>query len=357
MNLKIDHRLGVTNVKYFNNFVVNLKHDSVASTFAFRIYFDHFNREHAETICISHFHEAILEHNGEKLITGYILGNVLKRNNQKQLVEIAGYSKPGQFEDCQIPPDLYPLEKSGLSLAEIVRQIAAYFKLKVVIEPEVSQAMNAAIDKTTASATQTIKDYLTELCIQRHIIMTHNENGDIVFTREKGKRSPIAHFEDGMPATEIMVSFNGQAIHSHITVVKQADEDEGNAGEYTIKNPYCPIIKRPKVITQTTGTDVTTQEFARQALAEELKNVKCVISIDRWDIDSKIIRPRSVVSVKSPENYLYNKVNFFVEDVEYTGDNEKMTAKITCVPEAVYNNDEVKNIFVDAHKNWGRVKK
>lgn len=356
MNLKIDHRLGVTNVKFFNNFVVNLKHDSVASTFSFRIYFDHLNRDHAETICISHFHEAILEHNGEKLITGYILSNLLKRNNQKNLVEIAGYSKPGQFEDCQIPPDLYPLEKSGLSLATIVQQIATYFKLTVVIEPEVSDAMNTAIDKTTADVTQTIKDYLTELCIQRHIIMTHNEDGAIVFTREKAKREPIAHFEDGMPATEIIVSFNGQAIHSSITVVKQADEDSGNAGDYTIKNPYCPIIKRPRVVTQSSGTDISTKDFARQVLAEELKNIKITINIDRWDINQKIIRPRNVISIKSPENYLYNKVNLFVEDIEYMGDNEKMTAKITCVPEEVYNNEDVKNIFVDAHENFGRVK-
>lgn len=357
MNLKINHRLGVVDIKYFNNFSVTLKHDSIASTFAFRMYFDPKNKDHAEALCVSHFHEAIIEHNKEKLITGYILTNNFKHNKEKQLVEIAGYSKPGVFEDCQIPPDLYPLEKSGLSIRTIAQQFIDHFhlKIKIIVDPEVADVVNAAIEKTTANESQSIKDYLTELAIQRHIIMTHDEDGNLVFTREKIKRTPIAHFEMGEPVTELGLNFNGQPIHSHIYVVKQADDEGGNAGQAVIRNPYCPIVKRYKVVTQSSGTDVSTEEYARQLLAEELKNIKFTILIDRWDINQKIIRPRNVISIKSPEIYLYNKTNLFVEEVEYTGDQEKMTARLTCVPEEVYNNEIVKNIFVDAHENFPRV--
>src|SRR5688572_1535114 len=110
MILKINHRLGVSKVEFFNNFNLNLKFDSVASTFGFQFYFDPTNKEHAELACVSHFHEAIVEHNDEVLCTGYILSNVFNRGPKKQLVQFGGYSKPGVFEDCEIPPDMYPLQ-------------------------------------------------------------------------------------------------------------------------------------------------------------------------------------------------------------------------------------------------------
>lgn len=355
MNLKINHRLGVENVEFFNNFNISLKHDSVASTFGFRLYFDPKNKKHAETICLSHFHEAILQHNNQTLITGYILGNKLKRNAVKNLVEITGYSKPGILEDSTMPHDLYPLEKDGLTLQQIAQEIASYFKLKVIVDSSVTTAMNTAIEKTTASPTQTIKDYLTELATQRHIIISHDNNGNLLFTREKTKRAPIAFFEDGIPSVNIELDFAGQGIHSPITVVKQADSDGGNAGEYSINNPYCPIINRPKTVTQTSGTDLTTQEFARQVLANEIKScVRLKIDIDRWDINSDLILPRNVISVKSKENFLYKETNWFIEQVDYAGDEKQMTAALHCVPEAVYNDDKVTNIFVDPHENFPR---
>ncbi len=48
MNLKINHRVGVVDVSFFNDFEVNLKYDSVASTFGFSFYFDPKNQQHAE---------------------------------------------------------------------------------------------------------------------------------------------------------------------------------------------------------------------------------------------------------------------------------------------------------------------
>ena len=100
MNLKIDHRLGVINVKFFSDFHLLLKYDSIASTFGISFYFDPKNKEHAEMACVSHFHECILQHNGETLITGYILSQSFDFNSKKQLVKIGGYSKTGVLEDC-----------------------------------------------------------------------------------------------------------------------------------------------------------------------------------------------------------------------------------------------------------------
>lgn len=354
MNLKINHRLGIVDVDFFSNFELTLKYDSVASVFAFGFYFDPKNKTHAELACVSHYHEAIVQHNGETLVTGFILGQAFKHGAVKELAKFGGYSKPGVLEDCEIPPSLYPLQSDGLTLREIVSKLIAPFKLKMVVDSSVASKMDAAIPVSTASVSQNIKTYLTELTTQRGIVMTHNENGDLVFTKAKKSYKPICHFDAGIPGTEITMSFNGQGMHSDITVMKQADSEGGNAGETTIQNPYVPIVYRPKVITQTSGDSNTIEETAKNALAAELKNIVLTIKTDRWEIDGKIIRPDNTITVTDPEVFLYKKTEWFIESVSYTGDAKETTAVLTCVPIEVYNGETPTNMFVDSHENLPR---
>lgn len=364
MNLKINHRLGIVDVKFFNSFSLNLKYDSVASTFAFNFYFDPKNKEHAELACVSHFHEAIVEHNGETLITGYILSQVFNSSAKKELVQVGGYSKPGVLEDCEIPTSLYPLQTDGLTFREIAQRLISPFKLKMKVDEiarrdasqgiTVTEKADKKIDKSTAAESQNIKSYLTELAAQRNIVLSHNEFGDLLLTEANTAQKPILHFDSGLIGTNMSMSFSGQGLHSHITVIKQADDEGGNAGEVTIANPYVPIVYRPKVITQTSGDDITIDETAKNALAAELKNIVLTITTDRWEVDGKIIRPNNIVTVTDPELFIYQKTDWFIEEVSFTGDSKKTTAVLKCVLPEVYNGKTPKNIFVNPHENLPR---
>lgn len=355
MNLKINHRLGVVNVRFFSGFQLNKKFDSVASTFSVNFYYDPKNKEHAELACVSHFHEAIFEHNGEVLLTGFILSQVFKSSPKKQLVKLAGYSKAGVLEDCEIPPTLYPLQTDGLSIAQIANKILSYFKLKMIIDPSVADKMNTAISSTTASSSQKIKGYLTELCRQRNIIISHDVDGNVLFTKAKTDMKPLFHVEKGLIATDIELNFSGQGLHSDITIMKEASPDGGNAGEYTIQNPYVPIVYRPKVLPLTSGDENTVEDAAMNALAAELKDITLTINTDRWEVDGKVIQENNIITVYCPECYLYKKTEWFIESVSFTGDPQKQTAVLTCVLPEVYNGKMPKNIFVDAHENLPRI--
>lgn len=347
MILKINDRIRNRKVEYFNNFNINLKYDSIASAFSFGFYFDPANKELKDLACIGHFHTCTLEHNDELLLTGYLLSEAFTGASTRQLVQFSGYSLPGVLEDCEIPPSLYPLQSDGLSLREIAQKLIVPFGLKMSIDPAVSSRMNSVYQKTTAKETQTIKSFLTELAIQKNIIVTHTSKGELLFTEAKAKQKPILNFgsEDGIPFTNMSLSFNGQAMHSHITVMKQADSDGGNAGESTIENPYVPFVYRPKVLVQSSGDDNDTGKAAKSALASELKNLTLKIVTDRWEIDGKIIKPNNIISVQNPEIYLYEKSNWFIESVNLTGDNVKTTATLTCVLPEVYNGETPKYLF------------
>lgn len=358
MNLRINHRKGKSNVTKFNNFEFTLKFDSVGDTFGVKFYFDPKNKEHAELACVSHFHIAELEHNGERLITGYILSQNFDREPTKQLAELGGYSLPGVLEDCQIPPTNYPLQSDNLSLKEIIEKFIKDFRLKLKVDPSVAAAANKKIEKTAATNTQTIKSYFTELAVQRGIIITHDEMGNLLLTSAKTNLPPLFKLlkSGSIPGTKWGLRFNGQGIHSHIWIVKQASSKGGNAGQYLIRNPYCPVaaVFRPRVETMNSGDDISVEDFGKQILADELKNIQLVVETDRWEIDGKIVRPNNVIKVNDPEVFLYKETTWFIESITYKGDEEKTVASYVCVPPEVYNKQTPKNIFVDPHADLPR---
>src|ERR1700761_5811382 len=146
MVLKINDRIKVRTISYFNNFSMELKYDSLASTFAFAFYFDPNDHDLEELSCVSHYHEAELSYNGQILITGYIITQGYKSSPVKSMVQMSGYSKAGNLGDCQIPPELYPLESIGLSLSQIAVRLLKPFKLDVYIDPSVINRMNLAYE-------------------------------------------------------------------------------------------------------------------------------------------------------------------------------------------------------------------
>lgn len=340
MILKINDRIRQRQINFFNDFTLSLRHDAIGSTFSFGFYFNPENPEHKEVMCIGHYHLCTIEHNGELLLTGMILSQKFSGKNTRQYATISGYSLPGVLEDCEIPTSLYPLQSDGLSLKQIAEKLLNPFNLKMKIDESVSSKMNSSFDTSVAKESQNIKSYLSSLASQKNIVLTHTEKGELLFTSAKTNMKPIAHFGEDIPATDMDLSFDGQKMHSHITVLKQADSDGGNAGEHTIRNPYViNTVFRPKVITQNSGKDTETGDAARNALSEELKGITLKISTDRWIIDGKIIKPNNIISVKNPSVFLYKESKWFIDGVDLKGNEKETTAVLHCVLPEVYNNN------------------
>lgn len=339
MKLKINDRFRTRELTQFTNFSVNLKYDAIASAFAFAFYFDPDNIEHKELSCIGHYHLCTIEHNNETLLTGQILSEAFNSSSKSELVSISGYSLPGILEDCEISPSIDRLQFDLLGLQEISRQIITPFGIKQIVDPIVAQEMVQPFDESNSRVSQNIKSFLTELATQKNVIISHNQNGNLVYTRIPKNQQSIFHFQQGqLPATSFSLKFNGQGMHSHIRVVAQADIDDLNAGDSEVRNPYViNTVYRPRLIIQNSGTGEDTARAARSALAQELKNLELTIVTDRWTLNDKIIRPGQTISVTNPEIYLYNKTNFVIEEVELSGNNEKEIATLNCVLPEVYN--------------------
>lgn len=355
MELTVYDRFKVRKVFFFNTFNLTLNFNAIGSAFSFEYYFDPDNPDHKELSCVSHDHECVVSHNGEALITAFAMSQNYPKSATKGLAKISGYSKPGIFTNCQIPPEMYPLQSDGVSLATIAKKITdrwSKWKIGVVIDPAVQELANKPFKSVTASETDTIESFLFNLAQQKGIVLSNDENGNLLITKAKTDQQPFMSFDkDGVngfiPLIGSDLDYNGDAMHSHITVVKQASSDGGNAGEYTIRNPYCPIIYRPKVVSQTSGDDIDTKETALRELGRELEEgLKLTIRTDRWeDSEGKIIKPNSVISIFDPEMFIYSKAEFFVKSIDFVGNESETTATLNCVLKEAYNRQIPKSIF------------
>lgn len=342
-------------IETYNKFSLLLRYDAVASAFSFSFYFDPENFEHKLLFQPGHYHQIDIEHNGELLLRGWILGQAFGETSQKVLSSVNGYSLSGVLEDCQIPVDLYPLQADKKNLREIAQRLVSKFPFSVEIDGSVASKMEQVYDTTTAKDNDTIKGYLTSLASQKDVILTHTNEGNVLFTKAKTRSTPIFHFENGLESViEMSLKFNGQKMHSDITVQKQADIEGGNAGESTIQNPLVPFVYRPKVVTQSSGDDNDTVEAAKSVRSSEMKGIVLTIKTSIWELDGKVIKPNNIITVRNPEIYLYKKSNWFIESVLLEGDNEQTIATLTCVLPETYNGGTPSYIFeINEEKEHG----
>lgn len=336
--------------KYFNHANVCWRFDSVASTFAFELLFDPNNANHRRIFKPGAYAHVVIKHKGNPIITGVLLKPRFKSSSVKHLVSIAGYSTTGVLEDCSIPQSVYPLQINGLSFRQIAEKIVQPFGLKVTIDPTASKELieniNKKYTKVIAQDDESCNSFLKKLACQRQIVVSHDVNGNLLLTESKTNGNPIHHFESSADATEYELDFNGQRMHSELLVQKQATKSNSNAGMATLKNPYVNAF-RPTSRRQSSGDNVNdTKSAVRNVLSEELKAIELTIRMRGWELNNTRIAPNTIITVKNPELYLFEKTKFFVESINFRGSADNHTSELKCfIPETYNNSTSIKNIF------------
>lgn len=354
MILKVNDRIRNRRVAPFTWIDLTLKYDAVASVFSFKFNFNPENQDHVNLAAIGHYHTCTLEHNNELILTGQILSQFFHDEPVPQTVTMSGYSLPGVIEDCEIPPEAYPLQSSFLSLRQIATKYFKPFGIKFVVDPSVAVRMDQKYNEANATSGQSLKSFICELASQKNIVVSNDQFGRVVFTQPSQTQRPITHFKKGGTKwTGMTLSFDGQAMHSRLFVINQSDIDDINTSERAVNNPYVfpSEVFRQKVIVMNSGNRLDNLDLgggavaAKNALAQELKNLKLSIRMDRWDIDGRIVRPGDIVSVTNPQCYIFKKSNWLVEEVSMVGQPDEERANLTCVLPEVYNGGTPKFLF------------
>lgn len=375
----------IRTVTRLNNFKYNHAFNSMASTFSFDYYFDPDNQEDAEVVCVSHMHECQLFYNKKLFLTGYILSQQFVDNGKPEYVKISGYSKAGALTDCDTNASK-SLETDGLTFRQIINKVLAPFKSngiglvygkgtgainKVFTDDE--KSIESKLDdngeaKVAKETSQNIASYLSELAKQRNIVLSHDEKGNVLITTPNTKGKPILNldFSDNtsdafkIPGIGLDFTFNGQALHTEITVVQQADEEMGkDASTFgPRRNPLIPIKKevlyRPRTVIVDSGNEFTLNEACNYEMGKEVREaVKLKVDLGTANIEGLLIAPNNTITVKKRSIFAYKKITWFIESMEIGYDSEKEVSTLNCVLPFGYdfNYANLKNNWVDPHDN------
>lgn len=401
-------------IENYNEVNISLRYNSIADTFGFKVFFDPNDAKMRAALKPFNYQKCIISHKGKTVITGTLLTPSFSSSAVPSLTTISGYSVTGILADCQLFTFLPTLMSSvdpntgqvinvyqvddknkgsiefkNLSLAQIAERIVSGLGIgAVAIDENVKDACNKLYTSIAAEPTQTISDFLDMLATHRGVVLSHTNDGHLLFTKCKAEKQsktteilvpvkpapfsskisgapdstaygnstiqfdskPIYNFAPGETTyTNMDLKCDGQKMHSYIEVLAQTplndDGTEGNAAFSSANNPYVKNTFRYTRKIQTSGYDVDTPDTVRTALGNEIAAITLTIDIRGWELNGKLVTPNQIITAYNPGCYLYNKTRFFIEAVDLKSTPKGKTATLTCVLPYVYNDEDVVNIF------------
>ncbi|AGF91153.1 hypothetical protein CHPG_00001 [Cellulophaga phage phi3:1] len=289
--------------KFFNKVTLSYSLDAVASSFSFEGRFDFNNEKHKQIFKpLSYPEVEIYDDSGNKLLTGLIVTTALGSSRTRDLQAVAGYSKCGVLEDCTIPASSYPLEKLSVSLNDVVERVLADFNLSFTVDDSAVNAMQLIYKKTVAEATESVKSFICKLASQRNIVTSHDVDGNLRFFKPSFRGSGVIYLNKEN-STSMTLSANGQAMHSHISVIRQPGKD--NKALTPLDTIINPLIVRERHIVQTltSGTETDTLNAANSLLSKQLKNISITVTLNRIEN----VKCGDIIEVLNEEIFLYKK--------------------------------------------------
>lgn len=315
IKLKIDNKI----FSYFSTVNVSLKLNTIASTFTFSG-FDRF-------FDILSYQKCKVLFGNETILTGVALNPANSFKKEPTLLSVSGYSKTGILEDCTFPPDLYPLQFDGLSLKDIALKVTNYFGLTLKVFDNAEDLASIPYEKVTANVDETIKSFLSKLCTQRGLILTHDNLGRLLIYKIEAK---IAPFSNLLISDALEASFtpNAQGLHSNITVVRQAKKDNDNSQQVTKKSPFISGINRPLVKMLQDGEEI--EEAANRIICAEARSFGLKLTFEGL----ALYRAGFYITLDGP--ILKKRTKFIIESVDFTVDKSQERTTINIVLPCVY---------------------
>lgn len=334
-------KINGTYIKFFDEVRISLSLDSVASTFSFVGRYNPDNPLHRKVFKPLSFSKVeIFNDEDQLLLTGTIINHNFNSEARPELWSLSGYSRAGVLEDVNIPYHLYPLESLQRNLKDITERLIAPFGIKLVIDPSVSNDAGTVFEKSVASPSESIKNYLSKIASQRNIVMSHNARGDLVFFRPNTKGAPKARFNQNN-TLGMGMSTRGQGLHSSISVLRQPSDEASNISPVdTVKNPLIPVT-RPSVHVLSSGSDTATKSAADNELGAELKNIEFTLKLERLEN----LSPGDIVEVQNEEIFLFEYTRLMISSVAITETTESSGMVLYMVLPESFTGEQPKNVF------------
>ena len=184
-----------------------------ASTFEFEVT-ERWKKDAPEPWRIKRYDSAVVAIGGLTALTGYVDLYTVSYDDKSHAVRVSGRSKTSDLVDCV--PDVQPGQFDGYTLDAVAKALAAPFGIGVTVECEVG----AAFPTVTIERTETAYQLLEKLARLRAVILTDNENGELVLT-QAGKGGSAGDIIEGKNILSASCNLSGNQRFQKYVVLSQ----------------------------------------------------------------------------------------------------------------------------------------
>lgn len=270
------------------------------------------------------------------LLTGYIVSVNPMIGAKATMTRIIGQSKTQDLVDCMLLGIFETSQFNGSTLDAIARAVAAPFGIGVTVAAPVGDAFP---DATFGS--ESVFAYLERLARQRGVLLTDDQNGNLVLTTLGTGRAPgsLAMGQGGNIA-EARGELNGKGRHSKYTVLSQAGmwatgsavqvDIVGQAGDGGV-----PRFRPWATLAESTLLPGDAQKRAAWEAAHRVgEAVKASLVVPEWRAGGTLWQQNELVRCTVPRLALDDE--FLIGEIEYREDNEGRRTTLTVAPPSAF---------------------
>ena len=281
--------------------------------------------------------EASIYIGNDRVVNGFLYKVSPLKTIDGIFVELTGYSFTADIMDSELKP---PFEVSQIELVARAKQLVSPLGIDVLLDSGTNQG--GVFDRVTASADDTIGKHLMDLATQRGVLLSSNEDGNLLITN--AKKNIFAGFvSEEFPGVELWgADFDGRKRFNAYRAYGQSPGN--NAKEAVSIDKNIPVSR----FTSFNATDVIEGELQKVADWKKTTKIKEALqfplTVNDWFSNTgtrERWKHNTVVNVVSPTLFLPQGFNFLIRSVEYILTETGRSTKLNLVPPEVFTGEEL----------------
>lgn len=265
--------------------------------------------------------------------------------------ELIGFSHTIDMVDSHVQP---PYERSNVTLEQLAREMMNHRGIRPIFKVP----SGGPFARVTGHESDTVFSHLSKLATERGILVSCDEQGNMVFHRAVTEGAPVGTIVEGESGVEVyQAEYDGR---KRFNVYRCISAGANNAipqwGQEGVKRAPAPIVEEvdPKVPLSrflSFRADDTTPGNAETA-ARWRRNKQFVetmtqdIRVTTWFApNGKLWSTNTLITLVSPTLSVPNGFTFCIRAVEFSIGNNGRTAVLSLVPPQAYTGKEIGDIW------------
>lgn len=269
------------------------------------------------------------------MATGKLYHITPKVNASGTVVTLEFFSKTADIVDSMLKP---PYEYSSVSLQNVANTIIPPFGVKAIFDIK----STTKFDSVTAKNTETAGAFLQRLATQRGLLVTDDENGNVVFTQAATSKSICALEYGYTSATEWTADFDGRKRFAVYRAVGTAGD--GTETVYIAKDSKVPG-QRQYTFSQSDTDSGNISNYAKWKRNKILSDALTIpLPVSDWfnPKTGDLWEANTIITVKAPVIGISSAFDLLIQSIEFSQSNSDRSAVLNVLPPSALSDGDIK---------------